>query len=251
MRATGPVHLDASEYTATWRPRGEKPTLLHTPDHGATLAARDALDADAWARLGERGLARATAPEPVLDDLLSVLAVPDVEMDVRLWAGGPARATRGILAAARAEHGVVAELDDAGGLRVEPVDVRSLASALLARLPTATALPGVPMTVPSSAMGAPDAAERERRLRRAGVARPTMRRLTGMWSAPPRRVLQFGVARRGSDGRRRRGSDVLDVVDAEPGRLALVRDAAGRHLTIRPADPTWLCAELSARLEAL
>lgn len=244
------VHLDAGEYTAVWRTRGEKPTVLHTPDHGDTHAARDALDDAAWTRLVRRGLARGRTPEPALADVLEVLAAPDAEVDVRLWSGGPPTAIRRVLAAARGGLGVVAEVDDDGGLRAE-AGAAQPAATLLGRLPDEPALSGTPMTLPAAAMGAGDEAARVRRLRRAGVPRPTVLRLDALWSAPPRRVLQFGVARRGPDGRRRRGPRVLDVVDAAGGRIALLHDDSGRHLTVRPAGSVWLRGELSARLEAL
>lgn len=248
------LHLDAGEYTAVWRVRGDKPAHLYTRDHGHTFADRDALDAVAWSRLAERGLAVGTDPCSELADALDVLAAPDAEIDAEHWtagATGDRRTRHAVVASRRGQDAVVAGLDARGGLWAAPVDADQLAAALLARLPTAAAWPGLPVTLPTDAVCDAEDPERTRRLRRAGVPRPTMLRLDALWSAPPRRVMRFAVARRDDHGEHRRPARELNVVDAEAGRVALVPDPTGRYLTLRPATTRWLCDELTGRLEAL
>lgn len=249
---TTELHLDAAEYTTLWRRvvGGDKPLILASLDHGRTHAERDAIDAAAWRRLREAGhLDGRDAPVPGLVDVLGILACPDVEIDVREWTTGE---PRGTLAAARGGLGVTACLDDGGGLRVAPAHAADLAGALLARIPDVAPLPGIPVTLPLTALqGEPGggAAARDARLRRAGVPRPARERISSMWAEPPRRRLQFGVARRDRLGRRRRGPVVLNVVDTARGRV-LVRPV-GRELLIRPVDRSWLRRELLALLVAV
>lgn len=248
------VRLDAGQYNVLWRhvARCAKPLTLSTLDHGPTWSERDALDGAAWRRLAAAGRLDARGePDPALADLLSVLARPTTEIDVRAGSVDGVTAT---LACARGDLGVVAALDGAGGLRLGSAPPGDLPAALLQWVPQAAAMPGVPMTVPTeplrgSLASADGAAAREMRLRRAGVPRPTVERLAAMWARPPLRRLQFGAARRDPRGRRRRGDEVLEVLDTVTGRVLL--RPVGRQLLIRPADPPWLRAELGALLAAV
>ena len=240
------VHLDTGQYLALWRHLGlgEHPLLLSVLDHGRTYAERDALDAAARDRLAAQGLLE----DPSLADMLSVLAAPAREVDVRVLAEGAP--PLGVVAATRGAVGVVAWLVP-GGLRLDPADPEDPAGALLARLPDRPAAPGVPMSLPADALLGDGATldERARRLRRAGVSAHHVERLRAIWTAPPERVATFGVAVRDEAGVRRRGPRVVTVLDTASGRLAMGYDATGSRIVVRPTDRPRLRAELAALLE--
>ncbi|MDD7919653.1 ESX secretion-associated protein EspG [Actinomycetospora callitridis] len=242
----GGVHLDVGQYLALWRHLGlgEHPLLLSVLDHGRTYAERDALDAAARDRLAAHGLLE----DPSLADMLSVLATPAREVDVRVLAEGAPPLD--VLAATRGALGVVAWLVP-GGLRLDAADPDDLAGALLARLPDRPAASGVPMSLPADALLGDGVTldERARRLRRAGVSAHHVERLRAIWATPPERSVTFGVAVRDAAGVRRRGPRVVTVLDTATGRLAMGPDASGSRIVVRPTDRPRLRAELAALLE--
>ena len=241
------MHLDIGQYLALWRHLGlgEHPLLLSVLDHGRTYAERDALDAAGRDRLAAQGL----LDDPSLADMLSVLAAPTREVDVRVLVEGAP--PLGVVAATRGALGVVAWLVP-GGLRLDPADPDEPAGALLARLPDRPAAPGVAMSLPADALLGDGVTLDERgrcRLRRAGVSAHHVERLHAMWAAPPERSATFGVAVRDAAGVRRRGPRVITVLDTASGRLAMGPDATGSRIVVRPNDRPRLRAELAALLE--
>jgi hypothetical protein len=251
---TGPeIRLDAGQYNVLWRRLvgTEKPMLLSTLDHGTTNEARAVLDAAAWRRLVEAGLADARGVWPVLADAVAVLARPDREVDVRVRSREGARIT---VACAGHGAGVVAGLDGADGLTIVPIEPEDLPGALLRWVPETAPLPGIPIEVPVEVLRTPAGtadgpAGWGPQLRRAGIPRPTVERLVALGSTTALRHLQFGVARRDDAGRWRRGETVLNVLDTSYGRA--LWQQAGDRLLIRPVDRGWLRTELHGLLAAV
>jgi hypothetical protein len=248
------LRLDRDAFLAAWRHLrlGDRPPLLEVPDDAVTLSARDAADRAALAALQTRGLARTgppgTPPVPVGDlaDALTVLARPEVDVDLRCWEG-PAAVARHGHAAVSGQLAVAVEPDvDRGGLvldllartpdaRTDGAVVGLLAAGLLARLPDEPALPGVPMTVPAAALfgGRP----------LHGLAPAVAHRLAALRADPPRRQVQIGATRHRAPGRRRVGP--LTVVDSTAGRMVV--DMAGGQARIVPTDRVGIARELARR----
>ncbi len=261
---TGPVpeaparrlRLDRDAFVAVWRHLrlGDRPPLLEVPDHGATLSVRDAADRAALAALHTRGLARAgppgAPPVPVGDlaDALSVLARPEVEVDLRCWEG-PSAVPRHCHAAVSGQLAVVAEPDvhrrglvlDVASRPAETLTpaalVRLLAAGALARLPDEPALAGIPMTVPAAALFV------DRPLH--DLAPAVAHRLAALRAGPPHRQMQIGAAVQGGSGRRRVGP--LTVVDAAGGRMVV--EVAGGRARVVPTDRARLARELARRAD--
>jgi ESAT-6 protein secretion system EspG family protein len=248
------LRLDRDAFLAAWRHLrlGDRPPLLEVPDHAATLSARDAADRAALAALHTRGLARTgppgTPPVPIGDlaDALTVLARPEIEVDLRRWEGPSATARHGH-AAVSGQLVVVAEPDvDPRGLvldllartsdaRPDGAVVGLLAAGLLRRLPDEPALPGVPMTVPAGALFG------DRPLH--GLAPAVAHRLAALRADPPRRQVQIGATLHRGPGRRRVGP--LTVVDSTAGRLVV--EVAGSEARIVPTDRIGIARELARR----
>lgn len=249
------LRLDRDAFLAAWRHLrlGDRPPLLDVPDDAATLSARDAADRAALAALHTRGLARTgppgTPPVPIGDlaDALTVLARPEVDVDLRCWEGPTAVARHGHAAVA-GQLGVAVEPDvDRRGLvldlfartpdaRTDGAVVGLLAAGLLARLPDEPALPGVPMTVPAPALfgGRP----------LHGLAPAVAHRLAALRADPPRRQVQIGATRHRGSGRRRVGP--LTVVDSTAGRMVV--EVAGGEARIVPTDRIGIARELARRV---
>lgn len=251
---TARIRLGAVEYSVLWRRvlGEEKPASLHTLDHGRTLDERALLDAEALRSLRAAGhLDGRDALTGPLADVIGVVARPEREVDLTVWVPGE-RAPTTTVACARGELGVIVDLDDDGGLRIDPAPPDDLAGALLARLPDVTPMAGAPVVVPvdpDPAAQRHGPAERDAHLRRVGVPPAARERLSAMWAEPPRRRVQLGVARRDVHGVRRRGTTVLTVVDTPRGRV-LVRPLA-REVVIRPVDRSRLRDELHGLLAAV
>jgi hypothetical protein len=248
------LRLDRDAFLAAWRHLrlGDRPPLLDVPDHGATLSARDAADRAALTALHTRGLARTgapgTTPVPIGDlaDALTALARPEVEVDLRCW-DGPSAVARHGHAAVSGQLAVVAEPDvDRGALVLDLASrgagaaasgavVGVLAASLLARLPDEPALPGVPMTVPASALFG------DRPLH--DLAPVLAHRLATLRADPPRRQLQIGASLHSGGGRHRVGP--LTVVDTVAGRMVV--EIVGRDARVVPADRAGVAHELGRR----
>ena len=85
---------------------GRVPFPLEVPSHGATMSERAELTAEAYRALAERGLAAGGQLNARLEELLRLLASPDVAVDAVGHAGQPYRA----LAAANSHVGVLARI---------------------------------------------------------------------------------------------------------------------------------------------
>lgn len=248
------LRLDPDAFLAAWRHLrlGDRPPLLEVPDHGATLSARDAADRAALAALHTRGLARTgppgTPPVPVGDlaDALTVLARPEVDVDLRCWEGPSAvpchrhGAVSGQLAVVAEpdvdRRGLVLDLAPrAAGTATSGALVGLLAAAALARLPDEPALPGIPMTVPAAALFG------DRPLH--DLAPAVAHRLAALRAVPPRRQVQIGAAVHDGSGRHRIGP--LTVVDAAAGRMVV--EVAGGWARVVPTDRAGIARELGRR----
>lgn len=247
------LRLDRDAFLAAWRHLrlGDRPPLLDVPDHGATLSARDAADRAALAALRTRGLARSGAPgsPPVpvgdLADALTALARPEVDVDLHCWEGPSAVARHGhaavsgqlaVVAEPEAERGgLVLDLAARGGDAAAPAAVvGKLAAGLLARLPDEPALPGIPMTVPASALFG-DRPPHD-------LAPAIAHRLAALRADPPRRQLQIGAALYRGAARHRVGP--LTVVDTVAGRLVV--EIVGGDAHVVPADRARVAHTLGA-----
>jgi hypothetical protein len=250
------LRLDGDTFLAAWRHLrlGDRPPLLEVADHAATLSARAAADRAALAALQTRGLARTgppgTPPVPIGDlaDALTVLARPEIEVDLRCWEGPDVVARHGyaalsgqlaVLAHREADRdGLVLDVASrAPGAATPAAVVGLLAAGLLARLPDEPALPGIPMTVPAAALFG------DRPLH--DLAPALAHRIAALRAAPPRRQMQLGAAVH--DGSRRRRVGPLTVVDATAGRMVV--DVTGPHARVVPADRAGVARELARRTD--
>ena len=220
----GRVRLPRAAVIALWRRLrlGDRPALLDLPDHGATLAERDAADREALAELHHRGL-------DDLADALAVLARPEVDVDLRCWDPD----LRGWFAAAAGELAVVVEPDDDGwtldvGPRPAGGLVRALALRVLDRLPDEPPAPGA-FDAPADALFGD------------GRAPPaTAARLENIRAAPPKRRMQLGAGVHEAGHRRRVGP--VTVVDTTLGRMVL--EVHGHTVRVRPGDRTAIVGTL-------
>ena len=220
----GRVRLPRGAVVALWRRLrlGDRPALLDLPDHGDTLAERDAADRAALTELHHRGL-------DDLADALQAIARPEADVDLRCWDPDP----HGWFAAVAGELAVVVEPDDDGwALDVGPRPagglVRALALRVLDRLPDEPPAPGA-FDAPTDALFGDG---------RAPAAAAT--RLENLRAAPPRRRMQLGAGVHEAGHRRRIGP--VTVVDATPGRMVV--EVRGDTVRVRPGDRTAIVGTL-------
>lgn len=240
--------LSAVEFDVLWEQLGFGPTpvalALDSPGH--THRERAAIVADAVRGLRARGLADADGPEPELARLLTLLARPTAQLEVRAWLGRPLRA-------------VAAERDDAGVRAVRgdtTVTLRacgSLAVGVAELVPPAPPGPGRSATVPADALAT---AAGGPRLREALLARGVPPADAGLLA----RMLD-GVGNRcqvvalAADrwGVPRRLPAVVTLLDTPRGRYLLTRSAAAdgtAWATVTPADARTVRARLAELLGA-
>ena len=226
--------LQHDEYTVLWRRLGlgDKPVLLNTPDHGATLSERDVIDGWAWERLRGRGLVDRGRVVPDLADTLAALARPSVQADLRLRSG-PDRERR-VLACASGMVGAVAEATPAG-VDVQAVPPSGLAEGLLRALPVRPAVRGNAILMPGELLRNGLSVEGAlSRLDAAGMRAGESRPLVDFLGSRMLRQAKIGAAARDRAGRLLRSPTVLTVLDTEAGR-AVLRPQRGGTLFM-PAD---------------
>lgn len=240
-RDTEPITLSALEFDVVWEHLrlGQFPLIVRVPSPGKTTEERARLEEKVWADLEGRGLGRPVAVHPGIEDILSILARPDREVDVRAYAGRHVRT----LAAATGQLGCVAELC-AGEVTLRRASPTSLAAAALSALPALGPGPGQSVTLrtkdfETAATGARGTREGFRaalldqgiRADDAEALAEMIKDVSGMGN--------FGAAARDKFGRRRRADRVVAFFDTEDGRYVQIRRPAQDGTlwtTISPAD---------------
>lgn len=245
------LELSHQEYNALWRRLrlGDKPLMLYTRDHGATLTERNELDEQAWRRLQRRRLVDGARVGPYVDDMLGALARPTLEIDLRIRTGR--HGEQQVLACAAGLVGAVATLTP-DGLSVEPASPSGLATALLARLPQHPPAAVNPISVPATLADRPGGLTAEAgvtTLERAGLRPTEARQLAALLGGGMTRRAVIGAAARNRIGRRHRIPEIISVLDTDTGR-SLVRRRRTREgsevLLIAPGSRERLSSEVEA-----
>jgi len=242
-RETEPITLSALEFDVLWEHLrlGALPLVVKVPSPGKTTEERARLEEQAWAALEGRGLGRPVELNPDIEDILSVLAKADREVDARAYAGGTHMR---VLAAATGEQAGVAELCD-GSVRLRHASATALPAAALAALPALAAGPGRSVTLrtadfEAAARGAAGIREGfHKSLLEQGIRADDASALTEMIKDVGA-TGNFGAAARDKFGRRRRADRVVSFFDTEDGRYVQIRRPAPdgtQWTTISPADP--------------
>lgn len=215
---------------------GHPPFPLEVPSRGATMSERAELTAAAYRALAERGLATGGRLNARLEEMLRLLAAPDLAIDAVGHAGQPYRA----LAAANSRLGVLARID-ADELRLTEIRRTALADSAVAVLPPGAAGPArtlqpFPREVLARAVADDDGAadpfagdlDDETALERAGMPAADAAALVEL--ADGRRAGgQFGVSRGAA-----RASTLVTWFDTDQGRYLMTSDAS--WISIAPAD---------------
>jgi EspG family len=256
-REAPPITMSALEFDVVWDHLrlGEMPLVVKVPSPGKTHEERAQIEARVWADLEARGLGRPVEVNPDIEDILTVLAKPQREVDIRAYAG---RNLRVLAAVAPSGAAAVAELSD-GTLTLRHASGTNLPSAALATLPSAPAGPGKSVTLPT--------AEFEHAAQNAGRTREGFAEAlqsTGLRADDAEALVEmikdvanmgnFGVAARDHLGRRRRGDRVVSFFDTEDGRYVQIRrpaDDGTMWTTISPADLRKLTHHVTELLDEL
>jgi hypothetical protein len=241
-RETEPIVLSALEFDVLWEHLrlGQLPLVVKVPSPGKTDEERARLEERAWADLEGRGLGRPVELNPDIEDILTVLAKPDREVDARAYAGRNVR----VLAAATGDLAGVAELSD-GQVTLRHASATALPAAALAALPMCAAGPGRSVTMrtedfEAAANGAVGTREGfQKALLEQGIRTDDADALAEMIKDVSG-MGNFGAAARDKLGRRRRAERVVSFFDTEDGRYVQIRRPApdgALWTTISPADP--------------
>jgi hypothetical protein len=240
-RETAPITLSALEFDVLWEHLrlGALPLVVKVPSPGKTFEERADLEARVWADLEARGLGRPVEVHQDIEEMLSVLAKPAREVDVRAYVGRNVR----VLAAAVGDRAAVAELSD-GSVTLRRASATGLPSAALAVLPATAAGPGQSVTLRTTDFEAAANAAGGTRdgfgkaLLDKGLRADDAEALTEMIKDVAN-LGNFGAAARDRLGRRRRAERVVSFFDTEDGRYVQVRrpaDDGTPWTTISPAD---------------
>ncbi|MFC4858862.1 ESX secretion-associated protein EspG [Actinophytocola glycyrrhizae] len=253
-RETAPITLTALEFDVLWEHLrlGALPLVVKVPSPGKTYEERERIEARVWADLEARGLGRPVDVNPDIAGLLSVLARPEREVDVRAYVGRNVR----VLAASAGEAAAVAELSE-GTVTLRSASTSGLPSAALAVLPALAAGPGQSVTLrtadfESAANGAGGTREGfGQALLATGLRHDDATALAEMIKDVAH-MGNFGAAARDRLGRRRRADRVVSFFDTEDGRYVQVRrpaDDGTLWTTISPADLRKLTHHVSELLD--
>ncbi|HEX4224850.1 MAG TPA: ESX secretion-associated protein EspG [Pseudonocardiaceae bacterium] len=250
------VVLSALEFDVLWAgqrfPR--RHVALDVPSPGATHSERAKLEAQAWAGLGERGLAKGTRADSELADQLAILANPKQAVDVWVWTDREIRA----LAASAGNNALLAVVDG-GQVWLIPARPSSFVQAAVSVAGECPAGGGRSVSLPLETLRA---AEREvggdttaiiTALSSRGVALPDAQELAGMFTNIEARG-QFGAELTLRDGRIRRADRVVAFHDTDWGRyLYLARSEGGRApwVTVTPANNARIVENVADLLEEL
>jgi ESX secretion-associated protein EspG len=228
---------------------GPFPTVYRMLGHGRTYDERARLVDEAWASLQAKGMGSPLSPDPLLAELLGVLARPEREVDARMGHHGrEIRALAGV-AGDRAALGVL----DADGFRFTEITPGGLSRAVVGLLPDHPAGSGHSVTLSSTSLRAAcEASGDTARGLRAALVERGMRpddadqlatALDGPFGGG-----QFGAALRDRWGMRHRAAHVVGFVDTASGRYLVESKpslgGAEQWTTIAPADPPRLAARI-------
>lgn len=253
---TQPITLSALEFDVLWEHLrlGQLPLVVKVPSPGKTNDERAQLEEKAWTDLEGRGLGRPVEVNPDIEDILSALAKPEREVDLRAYAG---RGTR-VLAAAGGDVAGVAELSD-GQVTLRRVSASGLPSAVLAALPTAVPGPGQSVTLRTSDFeAAAHASVGTRDGFQAALLGHGIRKddavVLGEMIKDVSGLGNFGAAARDKLGRRRRAERVVSFFDTEDGRYVQIRRPSQdgtMWTTISPADTRNLTHHVQELLDEI
>jgi hypothetical protein len=255
---TSGLALSRLEFDVVWEHLGfgPYPTVYRMLGHGRTRDDRVRLVHEAWASLQAKELGGPTSLDPLLADLLTVLAQPEREVDARIGhRGREVRALAGV-AGDRAALGVL----DAGGFRFCEVTPGGLGRAMVGLLPDHADGTGHSVTLSSASFQAAcEASGNTAEGLRAALAERGMRpddadqlaeALDGPFGGG-----QFGAAARDRWGRRHRAPYVVGFVDTRSGRYLLeskpTLGGAELWTTIAPTDPPRLAVRVDRLLADL
>jgi hypothetical protein len=254
-RETAPITLSALEFDVLWEHLrlGALPLVVKVPSPGKTHEERALLEARVWAGLEARGLGRPVEVNPVIEEILGVLAKPAYEVDVRAHIGRNMR----VLAAAVGETGAVAELSE-GSVTLRHASATALPSAALAVLPATAAGPGRSVTLRTDDFetAAGEAGSRDgfgKALLAKGLRADDAETLAEMIKDVAH-MGNFGAAARDRLGRRRRAERVVSFFDTEDGRYVQIRkpaDDGTLWTTISPADVRKLTHHVTELLDEI
>lgn len=228
------IFLSTAEYGVVWSELGlgRMPYPLSVLSVGFRTEERAKVVAEAWESLARQGLADGTRVDEGLADLLTLLAKPQVSVDVLGDIGEPLRA----LAARDGDAAAVAVLTDAG-LTLRAIHPSTLASSLTALLPYAESGPGHAFTFPHSVLQAALSTDDDDEdddvffggdqhdvLVRAGMSVGDARMFAELVDAR-RQGGQFGInSRNRSRGGMVREATLVTWFDTAGGRYLVVRD---------------------------
>lgn len=255
-RETEPITLSALEFDVLWEHLhlGQLPLVVKVPSPGRTFEEREKLEQQAWSALESRGLGRPVEVHPHIEDILTLLARPEREVDVRAHSGRDVRA----LAAAAGDAAAVAELSD-GQVVLRHASPAGLASALLSSLTSEPAGPGQSVTLRTTDFEAAANAGGGNRdgfrhaLLAHGVRQDDATALAEMIKDVTG-VGNFGAAARDRLGRRRRAERVVSFFDTEDGRYVQIRRPSQDGTlwtTISPADSRKLVHHVEELLDEI
>lgn len=232
---------------------GPFPTVYRMLGHGHTYDERVRLVDQAWASLRVRGMGGPTAPNPLLAELLGVLARPEREVDART--GHRGREVRALAGATgdRATLGVLT----ADGFSFTEITPGGLSRAVVGLLPDHPPGTGHSVTLSSASFRAAceasgDTANGLRAALTERGMRPDDADQLANALGGPFGGGQFGAAVRDRWGRRHRASHVVGFVDTASGRYSLESKpflgGAEQWTTIAPADLPRLAARIDRLL---
>lgn len=250
--------LSRLEFDVVWEHLrlGPFPTVYRMLGHGRTYDERARLVDEAWASLQAKGLGGPMSPDPLLAELLGVLAQPEREVDARMGhRGHEVRALAGV-ASERAALGVL----DADSFWFAEITPGGLSRAVVGLLPDHTPGAGHSVTLSSASFQAAcEASGGTVTGLRAALVERGMRpddadqladALDGPFGGG-----QFGAALRDRWGKRHRAGHVVGFVDTASGRYLMESKpslgGAEQWTTIAPADLPRLTARIDRLLTDL
>lgn len=253
-RETAPITLSALEFDVLWEHLrlGALPLVVKVPSPGKTHEERAEIETRVWADLEARGLGRPVDVNPDIAELLTILARPEREVDVRAHVGRNVR----VLAASADGRAAVCELSE-GAVTLRSASASGLPSAALGVLPAVAAGPGQSVTLRSAdfeaaANGAGGTREGFSQALLSGGLRSDDATALAEMIKDVVHLGNFGAAARDRLGRRRRAERVVSFFDTEDGRYVQVRrpaDDGTLWTTISPADVRKLTHHVTELLE--
>lgn len=248
--------LSALEFDVVWESERlpARHVALDVPSPGKTRAERAELVQQTWAALEARGLAKGGRVVSELADQVTLLAHPEVSVDVWVWADRTVKAFA-------AQSGRLAQLAvvDEGKVWLIPARDTSLAESAVSVAGDMPAGVGRSVSMPNDLMVAADnesKADPKRfitALEAKGVALSDAQAVTAMLAGMTTRG-QFGAERRHRDQRVVRADRVVAFHDTPDGRyLDLVRPSTDGRLwcTVTPADNQRLASCVWELLEEI